>query len=52
MTKFKTTLKITVNSAFVYTNHLLQCQTLACYVNAIPLKRVGKNLRWLIYIAK
>lgn len=35
---------------FVYMNNLHEHQTPACYVNSIPLKRVGKNLRWLIYI--
>lgn len=37
---------------FVSMNNLHEYQTPACYVNAIPLKRVGKNLRWLIYIVK
>lgn len=37
---------------FVYMTNLHEYQTPACYVNAIPLKRVGKNLRWLIYIVK
>lgn len=40
------------NLRFIYFNNLHEHQTPACYVNAIPLKRVGKNLRWLIYIVK
>lgn len=37
---------------FVCMKHLHQYQTPACYVNAIPLQRVGKNFRALIYIVK
>lgn len=44
MISFKTKLKkISKNSGFVDTSHLLERQTPACYVNPIPLKRVGKK---------
>lgn len=31
---------------------MCEYQTIALYVNTIPFKKVGKNLRWLIYIVK